>query len=103
MAGQVLLAPPRIDEGHNVFLPGPALERGLPADVYRHLAVNSMRNIRRRNVAIRKNSVAGGTTAFPIARLLFPPTVSGASRPMSRSVTRNRFFRSGVAAPRLHQ
>ena len=41
IAGQFLLAPPRIDEGHNVFLPGgPArvLERGLPADVYHHLA-----------------------------------------------------------------
>jgi hypothetical protein len=38
VAGQMLLAPPRIDEGHNVFLPGPALERELPADVYRHLA-----------------------------------------------------------------
>jgi hypothetical protein len=40
IAGQVLLAPPRIDEGHNVFLPGGpgALERELPADVYRHLA-----------------------------------------------------------------
>ena len=41
IAGQILLAPPRIDEGHNVFLPGGphgALERGLPADVYRHLA-----------------------------------------------------------------
>jgi hypothetical protein len=41
VAGQVLLAPPRIDEGHNVFLPdGPnhALEQGLPPQVYRHLA-----------------------------------------------------------------
>lgn len=41
VVGQFLLAPPRIDEGHNVFLPGgpaPVLERGLPADVYRHLA-----------------------------------------------------------------
>src|SRR5512140_677394 len=37
LAGQALLAPPRIDEGHNVFLPSPVLERGLPADVYRHL------------------------------------------------------------------
>ena len=38
--GQWLLAPPRIAEGHNIFLPGPpggVLERGLPADVYRHL------------------------------------------------------------------
>lgn len=41
IAGQWLLAPPRIDEGHNVFLPGgpdDVFERGLPADVYRHLA-----------------------------------------------------------------
>ncbi len=37
IAGQTWLAPPRIDEGHNVFLPSPALERGLPPDVYRHL------------------------------------------------------------------
>jgi hypothetical protein len=40
IVGQFLLAPPRIDEGHNVFLPGGpgVLERGLPADVYRQLA-----------------------------------------------------------------
>ncbi len=37
VAGQAWLAPPRIDEGHNVFLPSPALQQGLPADVYRHL------------------------------------------------------------------
>ncbi len=37
IAGQAWLAPPRIDEGHNVFLPSPALEQGLPPDVYRHL------------------------------------------------------------------
>jgi hypothetical protein len=41
IVGQMLLAPPRIDEGHNVFLPGgpaKALEQGLPRQVYRHLA-----------------------------------------------------------------
>ena len=41
IGGQFLLAPPRIDEGHNVFLPGGpsrALEQGLPAEVYRYLA-----------------------------------------------------------------
>jgi len=41
IAGQFLLAPSRIDEGHNVFLPvGPdnALVRGLPGEVYRHMA-----------------------------------------------------------------
>jgi hypothetical protein len=40
-AGQYLLAPPRIDEGHNVFLPGgptQALEHQLPPEVYRQMA-----------------------------------------------------------------
>lgn len=38
VVGQAALSPPRIEEGHNVFLPSPALERGLPRDVYRHMA-----------------------------------------------------------------
>ncbi|HEY1475741.1 MAG TPA: hypothetical protein VGF53_16820 [Pseudolabrys sp.] len=39
LAGQFLLAPPRIEEGHNVFLPdAEALQRGLPADVHRQMA-----------------------------------------------------------------
>lgn len=38
IGAQMVFAPPRIDEGFNVFLPGGALERELPADVYRALA-----------------------------------------------------------------
>jgi hypothetical protein len=41
IAGQWWLSPPRIDEGHNVFLPDAAhgaLLRGVPGDVYQHLA-----------------------------------------------------------------
>ena len=38
VAGQIFLAAPRIEEGHNVFLPSPTLERDLPAEVYRRLA-----------------------------------------------------------------
>jgi hypothetical protein len=41
LGGQWLLSPPRIAEGHNVFLPGPpegVLQRSLPAPVYRHMA-----------------------------------------------------------------
>lgn len=41
VSGQWLISPPRIAEGHNVFLPGPpdgALQRGLPTEVYRHMA-----------------------------------------------------------------
>jgi hypothetical protein len=37
LIGQVVLSPPPIEEGHNVFLPSPALEKSLPADVYRQL------------------------------------------------------------------
>ncbi len=41
VAGQFLLAPPRIEEGHNVFLTGGlnnALQRELPPEVYREMA-----------------------------------------------------------------
>ncbi|HWK95614.1 MAG TPA: hypothetical protein VNR39_09330 [Pseudolabrys sp.] len=38
IGAQAALAPPRIDEGFNVLLPGGALERDLPADVYRHMS-----------------------------------------------------------------
>jgi hypothetical protein len=41
LGGQWLLSPPRMAEGHNVFLPGPpegVLQRSLPAAVYRHMA-----------------------------------------------------------------
>lgn len=34
---QQLFSPPRIEEGHNVFLPSAALEKALPADVYRQM------------------------------------------------------------------
>lgn len=37
IGGQWLLAPPRIDEGHNVFRPGEVLRRALPAPVYEWL------------------------------------------------------------------
>lgn len=39
IAGQSLLSPPRLEEGHNVFLPDAAvLQRGLPADVFKQMA-----------------------------------------------------------------
>lgn len=38
VVGQMLLSPPRMEEGHNAFLPSPALERALPAPVYRQMA-----------------------------------------------------------------
>ncbi len=36
--GQAFLAPPRIEEGHNVFLPGAGLEHTLPNSVYGYMA-----------------------------------------------------------------
>jgi hypothetical protein len=47
VAAQIWLAPPRFDEGHNVFLPGgptQALERGLPREVYDQLAAEFDKN-----------------------------------------------------------
>jgi hypothetical protein len=38
IGAQAVFAPPRIDEGFNAFLPGGALERELPPDVYRAFA-----------------------------------------------------------------
>lgn len=38
IGAQMALAPPRIDEGLNVFLPGGPMERDLPADVYRFMS-----------------------------------------------------------------
>lgn len=36
-AVQIFLSPPRVEEGHNVFLPSATLEKTLPRDVYRVL------------------------------------------------------------------
>ena len=40
IGGQLFISPARVAEGHNIFLPEPGgvLERGLPPDVYRHMA-----------------------------------------------------------------
>lgn len=38
IGAQAVFAPPRIDEGFNVFLPGAALQRDLPPDVYRYMS-----------------------------------------------------------------
>lgn len=38
IVAQVLLSPPRIEEGHNVFVPGPEMQRMLPEPVYRAMA-----------------------------------------------------------------
>lgn len=91
MAGQLLLAPPRIDEGHNVFLPGGALERDLPADVYRHLASEFDRQY---PLAKRCNAAAQGCwlqTAPPDRAFAFSADGIFHKSGMSRAVTEINF------------
>ena len=90
--GQSLLAPPRIDEGHNVFLPSPALEKTLPADVYRHLKEAFDREYpvdQRCAVGTRGCWQDGGFPETPFAFSadgIFQKSPNSSS-PMSRSVT----------------
>lgn len=94
IAGQILLAPPRIDEGHNVFLPGDpngALERGLPADVYRHLAQEFDKEY---PPAKRCAAQQGGCwldTGFPDRTFAFSADGIFDTSDMSRSVTQLDF------------
>src|SRR5450759_761635 len=87
VAGQFLLAPPRIEEGHNVFLPSPALERGLPADVYGHMA-NEFDALYPPAVRCRPGSVGcwqdGG---LPDSAFAFSADGIIHKTPLSRSVT----------------
>ena len=87
VAGQFLLAPPRIEEGHNVFLPSPALERGLPAEVYRHMA-NEFDAVYPPAVRCRPGSVGcwqdGG---LPDSAFAFSADGIIHKTPLSRSVT----------------
>src|ERR1039458_10322538 len=87
VAGQFLLAPPRIEEGHNVFLPSPALERGLPVEVYRLMA-NEFDPLYPPAVRCRPGSVGcwqdGG---FPDSAFAFSADGIFHKTPLSRSVT----------------
>jgi hypothetical protein len=87
IAGQFLLAPPRIEEGHNVFLPSPALERALPVEVYRHLA-NEFDALYPPALRCRPGSVGcwqdGG---FPDSAFAFSADGIFHKTPLSRSVT----------------
>ena len=78
LGGQWLLSPPRIAEGHNVFLPGPpdgVLQRSLPAAVYRHIADEFDRQYPPA-VRCRPERTAAGGAARPSAPSRFPPTAS---------------------------
>ncbi|HZL62277.1 MAG TPA: hypothetical protein VFC32_08255, partial [Pseudolabrys sp.] len=87
VAGQFLLAPPRIEEGHNVFLPSPALERGLPVEVYRRMA-NEFDAVYPPAVRCRPGSVGcwqdGG---LPDSAFAFSADGIFHKTPLSRSVT----------------
>jgi hypothetical protein len=79
LGGQWLLSPPRIAEGHNVFLPGApegVLQRSLPAAVYRHMTDEFDRQ--------------------------YPPAVRCRPGAVARG-DRRRLLRSGGASPWVHQ
>ncbi len=111
VVGQSLLAPPRIDEGFNVFLPTPvgagrpgqiemsisgkseidgpnrALERGLPAEVYRHLAQefdNQFPPAKRCDAAVYGCWVSGG---YPDRAFAFSADGIFHKSELSRAVT----------------
>lgn len=90
IAGQILLAPPRIDEGHNVFLPGDpngALERGLPADVYRHLAAEFERQYPASKHCAVEQGGCWRSTGFPERTFAFSADGIFHKSDLSRSVT----------------
>jgi hypothetical protein len=94
IAAQTMLMPPRIDEGHNVFLPdGPtgALARDLPADVYRHLLTEFDKQYPR---AKRCPAEVGGcwvADGFPDRGFAFSADGIFHKSDMSRSVTKLDF------------
>lgn len=86
-AGQWLLAPPRIDEGHNVFLPSPALARGLPAEVYRHLADEFDAQYPKARRCDAKQFGCWQNNGFPDAAFAFSADSVFHKSDLSRSVT----------------
>src|ERR1035441_7601105 len=87
VAGQFLLAPPRIEEGHNVFLPSPAPGRGLTVEGCRNLA-NEFAALYPPAVRCRPGS--GGCWqdgGFPDSAFAFSADGIFHQTPLSRSVT----------------
>lgn len=86
VAGQTWLAPPRLDEGHNVFLPNaPALKQGLPAEVYAALARDfdvqyppSKRCAKDVAGCWAEQGVPDGAYAFSADGILYPSSLSRA-------------------------
>jgi hypothetical protein len=89
-AGQYLLALPRIDEGHNVFLPGgptQALEHQLPAEVYRQMAAEFDTLYPPGTRCNPGNAGCWQSEGFPDAAYAFSADSIWHKSPYSRSVT----------------
>jgi hypothetical protein len=83
VAGQIWLAPPRIDEGHNLFLPGgptQALKRGLPPEVYSQLAADFDKQYPPELHCKAEEAGCWLGAGFPVAFLHFPRTEYSTSR-----------------------
>ena len=104
--GQILMAPPRIEEGHNVFLvdrAGGALETGLPRDAFRLMAAEfDARYPPERRCDPAKFGCWRGQ-GFPDQAFAFSADGSYRAPGLFAAGDRDRFRRSGMAAPRLHQ
>ena len=101
--GQALLSPPRIQEGHNVFLPGPALERGLPPDVYQHLAAAFDAQYPAGKRCDPKGFGCWQNNGFPDSAFAFSADGIWHAPKFSRSVNSLDFCQSGLAASRVCQ
>ena len=105
LGGQWLLSPPRIAEGHNVFLPGApegVLQRSLPAAVYRHMTDEFDRQY---PPAVRCRPGAEGCWqgSAPERAFAFSADSVFHRSELSRAVTGVDFSDPVCASPRVHQ
>ncbi|MBC8037433.1 MAG: hypothetical protein H7X89_09465, partial [Rhizobiales bacterium] len=94
VAGQIWLAPPRIDEGHNLFLPGgptQALKRGLPPQVYDQLAVDFDKQYPSEKVCKATEAGCWLNMGFPDRTFAFSADGIFHKSDFSRSVTQINF------------
>ena len=106
LAAQIGMSPPRLEEGHNVFLPGAqgeVLRRGLPPPVYARLAAAFDANY---PAAVRCRPGSTGCWqdegAPDFALCVFRRRRLAQERSLARG-ERARFFRSGAAQARVRQ
>ncbi len=106
LAAQIGMSPPRLEEGHNVFLPGAqgeVLRRGLPPPVYARLAAAFDANLSGSGaLPARQHRLLAGRRRAGFALCVFRRRRLAQERSLARG-ERARFFRSGAAQARVRQ